>query len=165
MPHVGLSDIAVLLAAMAIAAPLARWLGIGTVLGYLAAGVALGPNGIPRVFSTTEAREILEIAEFGIVLLLFLIGLELRPRRLWSMRSAIFSLGGSQVAITAAILAVIAVAVRSQLADGALHRTGARALVDGVRSTSPGGDREISTRGMDGSRSPCCCFRTSRQSR
>jgi len=109
MPHVGLSDIAVLLAAMAIAAPLARWLGIGTVLGYLAAGVALGPNGIPRVFSTSEAREILEIAEFGIVLLLFLIGLELRPRRLWSMRSAIFSLGGSQVAITAAILGVIAV--------------------------------------------------------
>src|SRR3990167_5991122 len=104
MPGVTLQETAVLLAAMAIAAPLARWLGIGTVLGYLVAGAALGPNGIPRVFSTSEAKEILELAEFGIVLLLFLIGLELRPRRLWSMRSAIFSLGGSQVAISAALL-------------------------------------------------------------
>ena len=108
MREVMLVDIAILLAAMAIAAPLARWLGIGSVLGYLAAGMVLGPNGIQRVFSTTEAREILELAEFGIVLLLFLIGLELRPRRLWSMRFAVFGLGGAQVALTALLLSALA---------------------------------------------------------
>ena len=108
MREVMLVDIAILLAAMAIAAPLARWLGIGSVLGYLAAGMVLGPNGIQRVFSTTEAREILELAEFGIVFLLFLIGLELRPRRLWSMRFAVFGLGGAQVALTALLLSALA---------------------------------------------------------
>jgi glutathione-regulated potassium-efflux system protein KefB len=104
-----LTDVAIRLAAMALAAPLARWLGIGSVLGYLAAGMVLGPVGIRSVFSTSEAKEILEFAEFGIVLLLFLIGLELRPRRLWSMRNAIFGLGSAQVAVTAAILAATAV--------------------------------------------------------
>ena len=98
MPHVTLTEIALLLAAMSIAAPLARWLGIGTVLGYLLAGIALGPFGVRHVFSMSDAREILELAEFGIVLLLFIIGLELRPRRLWAMRNAIFKLGGAQVA-------------------------------------------------------------------
>src|SRR3990170_3567797 len=108
MREVMLVDIAILLAAMAIAAPLARWLGIGSVLGYLAAGMVLGPNGIQRVFSTSEAREILELAEFGIVFLLFLIGLELRPRRLRSMRFAVFGLGGAQVALTALLLSALA---------------------------------------------------------
>jgi glutathione-regulated potassium-efflux system protein KefB len=108
LTHVSLTEVAVLLAAMAIAAPIARWLGIGTVLGYLFAGAVLGPHGLPRVFSSTEAQEILDLSEFGIVLLLFLIGLELRPRRLWSMRSAIFSLGGSQVTLTALLLGACA---------------------------------------------------------
>jgi glutathione-regulated potassium-efflux system protein KefB len=108
MPHVTLAEIALLLAAMSIAAPLARWLGIGTVLGYLLAGIALGPYGVRHVFSMSDAREILELAEFGVVLLLFLIGLELRPRRLWAMRSAIFKLGGAQVALTAGLLALVA---------------------------------------------------------
>lgn len=105
MNNVTLTDIAVLLAAMAIAAPLARMLGIGTVLGYLIAGVLLGPYGVQQMVSSREAKEILEFSEFGIVLLLFMIGLELRPRRLWSMRSTIFGLGGAQVVLTAAVLA------------------------------------------------------------
>jgi glutathione-regulated potassium-efflux system protein KefB len=107
MPHLTLAEIALLLAAMAIAAPLARKLGIGTVLGYLLAGVVLGPYGVRHVFTISDAHEILELAEFGVVLLLFLIGLELRPRRLWSMRNAIFKLGGAQVAITAALIGAI----------------------------------------------------------
>ena len=110
MQDVQLSSVAVLLAAVAIAAPLARTLGIGTVLGYLAAGAIVGPFGLGGLFSTGEAKEILHLAEFGVVLLLFLIGLELRPRRLWSMRGAIFGLGGAQVAITAVLIAAIAVA-------------------------------------------------------
>lgn len=111
MPEVTLTEVAVLLAALAIAAPLARALAIPTVLGYLIAGVLLGPFGIRRVFSTTDAKEILDFAEFGIVLLLFLIGLELRPRRLWSMRQSIFGLGGVQVILTAVALALVALAL------------------------------------------------------
>ncbi len=104
MSHVTLTEIALLLAAMAIAPPLARRFGIGTVLGYLLAGVALGPHGIRHVFSSDDAHEILEFSEFGIVLLLFIIGLELRPKRLWAMRAAIFRLGGAQVILTALVL-------------------------------------------------------------
>ncbi|MDX2257745.1 MAG: cation:proton antiporter [Hyphomicrobiaceae bacterium] len=104
MEHVSLLQVALLLAAAAIAAPIARWLKVGTVLGYLVAGVALGPFGIGQAFSVYQAKEILHIAEFGVVLLLFLIGLELRPTRLWSMRASIFGAGTAQVAATAAVL-------------------------------------------------------------
>lgn len=106
MPGVTLQETAVLLAALAIAAPLARWLGIGSVLGYLIAGILLGPSTIGWVFSDYEAKEILDFAEFGIVLLLFVIGLELRPKRLWAMRNAVFGLGSAQVGITALVLAL-----------------------------------------------------------
>jgi glutathione-regulated potassium-efflux system protein KefB len=108
MLHVTLPEIALLLAAMAIAPPLARRFGIGTVLGYLLAGIVLGPHVLRHVFSTYDAHEILELSEFGIVLLLFLIGLELRPKRLWAMRSAIFNLGGAQVLLTGLVLAAAA---------------------------------------------------------
>jgi glutathione-regulated potassium-efflux system protein KefB len=102
-----LLDISILLGAAVIAVPLAKWLRIGSVLGYLVAGIVIGPYGAGQIFSVYEAKEILHFAEFGIVLLLFLIGLELRPTRLWSMRSAIFGLGGAQVALTALVLAAI----------------------------------------------------------
>lgn len=105
MEHVSLVQIALLLAAAAIAAPLARFLHIGTVLGYLAAGVALGPFGIGQAFSLYQAQGILHIAEFGVVLLLFLIGLELRPKRLWSMRASILGLGGAQLTLSALVIA------------------------------------------------------------
>lgn len=108
MHNASLTDVAALLAAMAIAAPLARWLGIGTVLGYLIAGVLIGPFGVQQMVSSREAKEILEISEFGIVLLLFLIGLELRPTRLWSMRARIVNLGGGQVLFSAIPLAAVA---------------------------------------------------------
>ncbi len=108
MDHISLGEIALLLAAAAIAAPLARWLNVGTVLGYLFAGILLGPYGIGRTFSDYQAKEFLHIAEFGVVLLLFLIGLELRPKRLWAMRNAIIGAGGVQVVTSGLILAVVA---------------------------------------------------------
>jgi glutathione-regulated potassium-efflux system protein KefB len=111
MVGVSLHEIAVLLAALAIAGPLARWLGISEVLGYLVVGLLLGPNTIGWSFSDYKAKEILHFAEFGIVLLLFLIGLELRPKRLWAMRHAVFVLGAEQVFITGLALAGIAMLV------------------------------------------------------
>ncbi len=108
MPGVTLQETAVLLAALAIAAPLARWLGIGSALGYLIAGMLLGPATIGLVFTGYKAKEILDFAEFGIVLLLFVIGLELRPKRLWAMRNAVFGLGSAQVGATGIVLAVAA---------------------------------------------------------
>ncbi len=107
MVGVSLHEVAILLAALAIAGPLARWLGISEVLGYLVVGMLLGPNTLGWSFSNYKAQEILHFAEFGIVLLLFLIGLELRPKRLWAMRYAVFGLGTAQVLLTGAALAVV----------------------------------------------------------
>lgn len=103
-----LNELAILLAALALAAPLARWLGIAPVLGYLVAGVLLGPFGVGALFSERDAEQVLHFAEFGVVLLLFLIGLELRPKRLWAMRQAIFGLGTAQFALTSVALSFIA---------------------------------------------------------
>jgi glutathione-regulated potassium-efflux system protein KefB len=110
MMDVSFEQVAWLLAAAAFAAPLAKLLRIGSVLGYLLAGILIGPYGAGQIFSNYKAKEVFEFAEFGVVLLLFLIGLELRPTRLWSMRSAIFGLGGAQVALTALLLSTIGMA-------------------------------------------------------
>jgi glutathione-regulated potassium-efflux system protein KefB len=106
---VTLREAAILLAALALAAPLARWLGIAAVLGYLVAGVLLGPFGVGALFSQRDAEQVLHFAEFGVVLLLFLIGLELRPKRLWAMRQAIFGLGTAQVVLTSLALMFVAI--------------------------------------------------------
>lgn len=97
----------VLLAAAAIAAPFARLLNVGSVLGYLASGILIGPH-VLGLFTNVDA--ILHVAELGIVFLLFLIGLELRPIRVWTMRRVIFGAGGGQVLGTGLILALFAVA-------------------------------------------------------
>ena len=111
MTNVTLTQVALFLAAAVVAAPLGKLLRIGNVLGYLLVGVLIGPFGVGFVYSVYEVSSILHFAEFGVVLLLFLIGLELRPKRLWAMRTAIFGLGGAQVAITALVLAAIAMAL------------------------------------------------------
>ncbi|MBO9536378.1 glutathione-regulated potassium-efflux system protein KefC [Herbaspirillum sp.] len=91
-----------LLAAVA-AVPIAKRLGLGAVLGYLLAGIVIGPWGLGLI---TEVKHILEFSEFGVVLLLFLIGLELDPKRLWALRRSIFGWGSVQVlAVTSALLA------------------------------------------------------------
>ena len=110
-----LIQIAVLLAAAAIAAPLAKQLKIGAVLGYLFAGLFIGPYGL-GIFKDPE--NILHTAEFGVVLLLFVIGLELRPARLWSMRNAVFGVGFFQVVISAALLLVLLMVYGKSLREG-----------------------------------------------
>lgn len=102
---------AVLLAALVLAGPLARFLGVAAVLGYLLAGVLLGPYGVGRMFTAHDASEILHFAEFGVILLLFLIGLELRPRRVYAMRQAVFGLGALQVSLSAFVLGLAALAL------------------------------------------------------
>lgn len=90
----------ILLGAAALAVPVFKRLGFGSVLGYLAAGVVIGP-----FFQLiTDSESILKVAELGVVLLLFVIGLELKPSRLWSMRRDIFGLGSAQVLLTGAAL-------------------------------------------------------------
>jgi CPA2 family monovalent cation:H+ antiporter-2 len=98
--HAVISEALLLLGAAVVSAPLFKRLGLGTVLGYLAAGVLIGPvlNHI------TDGEEILSFAELGVVFLLFIIGLELKPARLWQMRRDIFGLGSAQVLISGAIL-------------------------------------------------------------
>lgn len=94
-----------LLAAGVVAVPLFRKLGLGSVLGYLAAGLVIGPFGL-RVF--TDAQAILHVAELGVVLFLFIIGLEMRPAKLWSLRREIFGLGAAQVLVCCGLLSGLA---------------------------------------------------------
>jgi len=96
---------AVFLGAAVIAVPISRRLGLGSVLGYLAAGAAIGPWGFGLI---SDVKNILHFAEFGVVLLLFVIGLELQPSRLWTMRRPVFGLGGLQVTVTALLIAAAA---------------------------------------------------------
>jgi len=89
------------LASAVVFVPVFKRLGLGAVLGYLFAGVLLGPSVLGV---TDEPKEIMEFAELGVVFLLFLIGLELNPQRLWSMRRDIFGLGASQILVCGAIM-------------------------------------------------------------
>jgi len=82
------------LSAAVIAVPLSKALGLGSIIGYLAAGIAIGPWGLGLV---SDVQVILHFAEFGVVLMLFLVGLELEPRRLWNLRRPIFGWGSAQV--------------------------------------------------------------------
>ncbi len=95
---------AVFLAAAAIAAPLGKFLKAGSVIGNLAAGVLIGPYGLGFIYEVYQVDSVLHIAEMGVVLLLFLIGLELRPVRLWGMRKAILGAGGTQLLASAALI-------------------------------------------------------------
>jgi CPA2 family monovalent cation:H+ antiporter-2/glutathione-regulated potassium-efflux system protein KefB len=99
-----LETLVALLAASVVLIPLSRRAGFGSVVGYLVGGAVIGPQGLRLV---TNVEEIRAISELGVVMLLFLIGLELRPQRLWVMRKAVFALGPAQfVASTAAIAAL-----------------------------------------------------------
>ena len=89
------------LSAAVIMVPLSQFLGLGSIIGYLAAGIAIGPWGLGFV---TNVQDILHFAEFGVVLMLFLIGLELEPKRLWSLRRPIFGWGTAQVAGCTAVI-------------------------------------------------------------
>ena len=103
--HGFLNQALIYLAAGVLVVPLFKRLGLGSVLGYLIAGVAIGPWGLSLV---TAPEAILQIAEFGVVLLLFLVGLELNPARVWQLRKPIFGMGATQVAVTIGVVTVAA---------------------------------------------------------
>ena len=100
-PGSDLASAVALLGAAVVAVPIFKRIGLGAVVGYLAAGIAIGPFGL-KVFR--EPDQILGVAEFGVVLLLFVIGLELKPSRLWALRADIFGLGAAQVIVCGALL-------------------------------------------------------------
>ena len=118
------------LVAAVIAVPLAARLGLGSVLGYLAAGIAIGP--ILGLVGGHETEELQHFAEFGVVMMLFLIGLELEPRALWDMRHRLLGLGGLQIVLTT--LAVMFCAM--QLAGQPLNVALAIGLIFSLSSTA-----------------------------
>jgi len=100
-----LTDIIILLAAAVVAVPLARVIGLGTVPGFLLAGIVVGPSVLGLI---GNSEEISHLAELGVVLLLFIIGIELKPSRLWVMRRLVFGLGTMQVLVTGALITLAA---------------------------------------------------------
>jgi monovalent cation:proton antiporter-2 (CPA2) family protein len=97
------------LTAAVVAVPIAQRLGLGSVLGYLLAGIVIGPFGL-RLLGE-EGQDVMHFAEFGVVMMLFVVGLELEPTKLWRLRAPILGLGGLQVAITSLVIAGVALAV------------------------------------------------------
>lgn len=116
-----LLPIVVLLAAAVVAVPMFKRLGLGSVLGYLAAGLAIGPFGI-GLFSDPQA--ILHVAELGVVMFLFVIGLEMQPSRLWAMRGEIFGLGLAQVGSAIILLTFVGLALGYPVAVSFVAGTG-----------------------------------------
>ena len=120
----------VYLAAGVVSVPIAKRLGLGSVLGYLIAGALVGPFVLNLV---GEPGDVMRFAEFGVVILLFLIGLEVRPALLWRMRTVIFGVGLGQVVVTAALVAAAALALgqdwRVALAVGAVLAMSSTAIV------------------------------------
>ena len=104
----GIREALLFLAVVVVSVPLFKRLGLGSVLGYLVAGALIGPHGFRLIAGVEEAAH---IAETGVVLLLFLIGLELQPERLWELRKRVFGVGGAQVALSGAVLALAALAL------------------------------------------------------
>lgn len=99
-----LLQVVMLLSAAVVAVPLFKRLGLGSVLGYLAAGLAIGPFGLAWF---TDPHTILHTAELGVVMFLFLIGLEMRPSHLWGLRRSIFGLGSLQVVVCGALMTLV----------------------------------------------------------
>jgi monovalent cation:proton antiporter-2 (CPA2) family protein len=116
----------ILLAAIVIMVPLTRYAGLGSILGYLLAGVAIGPSGLGLI---TNVGEIGNVSELGVTMLLFLIGLELRPHRLWILRKAVFGMGIGQMLPTALVIGGLAYIV-------GIHGAGAAVLGIGLALSS-----------------------------
>ncbi|MBA2124771.1 potassium transporter [Hyphomicrobium methylovorum] len=121
--HAGfdLVPVVVLLAAAVVSVPIFKKIGLGSVLGYLAAGLAIGPFGI-GLFS--DPQSILHVAELGVVMFLFIIGLEMQPSRLWSMRGEIFGLGLVQVGLCIALLTCVGLELNYSFAQSFVAGTG-----------------------------------------
>src|SRR4051812_7568875 len=106
--NIDLLQVLALLAAGVVAVPIFRRAGLGSVLGYLAAGILIGPSVI-GIISAPES--VLQVSELGVVLFLFIVGLEMEPSRLWSLRKQIFGLGAAQVVLCGALLTAFGVFV------------------------------------------------------
>ncbi|HSP46433.1 MAG TPA: monovalent cation:proton antiporter-2 (CPA2) family protein [Chthoniobacterales bacterium] len=126
----GLYQAFIYLLAAIVAVPLAKRLGLGSVIGYLLAGAVIGPYALKFV---EGGGDVMHFAEFGVVMMLFVIGLELRPALLWQMRRPILGLGGLQVAATAAVIGLVAVSSglpsKSALAVGLILAMSSTAIV------------------------------------
>ena len=132
------------LAAAAIAVPIARKFRLGSVLGYLIAGIVIGPFGLSLI---DDIEAVMRFTEFGVVMMLFLIGLELKPSLLWQMRTPILGMGGGQVLVTTAAIGLSTALVlpwRQSVAIGLILALSSTAIVlqtlreKGLISTSPG---------------------------
>jgi monovalent cation:proton antiporter-2 (CPA2) family protein len=134
----------VYLGAAVIAAPIAARLGLGSVLGYLIAGIIIGPAVLGLVGQ--QQQEVMHFAEFGVIVMLFLVGLELQPSKLWSLRKPILGLGGLQVVITAAAVGAVAWALtgdwRASLCAGLILAMSSTAIV--VQSLNERGQMQTS---------------------
>ena len=155
-----LAQIAIFLAAAVIAIPIFRRFKLGSVLGYLTAGIIIGPASLGLI-STVDTTQ--NIAQFGIVLLMFVIGLELQPSRLWVLRKSIFGLGSAQVAVTTlcvggrCLLPFCAI-----LAGRARHRLRPVYVVHRARPAVARRARPAQLLSSAARHSAFCCFRTSR---
>lgn len=125
-----LLHVLVYLLAAVVSVPIARRLGLGSVLGYLIAGVVIGPTALNLIGDPTQVNQ---VAQFGVVILLFLIGMEVRPKILWGLRGAIFGMGGAQFVATTAAVAAVAMALgndwRIAIAVGAIVSMSSDAIV------------------------------------
>lgn len=146
----GLEHAVALLATAVIAAPLFRRLGLGSVLGYLAAGLVIGPFGL-GLFRDPE--NILHVAEFGVVMFLFIIGLEMRPAKLWALRKEIFGLGAAQVIACIVLLSFVGIAAGLHWAAASIGAAGfvlsstaviMKMMDDAGETSSPAGQRNVS---------------------
>jgi glutathione-regulated potassium-efflux system protein KefB len=119
MPHEGslLGAAVVFLLAAVLAVPLAKRLQLGAVIGYLIAGVIIGPSVLGLI---SNPQSVAHISELGVVLLLFIIGLELSPKRLWVMRKSVFGVGLAQVLLTGLVIGVVALFVFKQSLNSAI---------------------------------------------
>jgi glutathione-regulated potassium-efflux system protein KefB len=147
---VNLVPVVALLAAGVVAVPLFKKLGLGSVLGYLAAGVLVGPFGLAVV---KDAQDTLHVAELGVVMFLFVIGLEMEPSKLWSLRRQIFGLGVLQVVVASALLTGVGVLLGFTMLQAFVAGTGfvltstaivMQVLAERGESGSPGGQKIIS---------------------
>ena len=149
----GLEHAVVLLATAVVAAPLFRRLGLGSVLGYLAAGLVIGPWGPFGEQLFGDPENILHVAEFGVVMFLFLIGLEMRPQKLWALRKEIFGLGAAQVLTCMALLSVVGMAAGIPWAAAIIGASGfvlsstaviMKMMDDAGETSSEAGQRNVS---------------------
>jgi glutathione-regulated potassium-efflux system protein KefB len=164
MPHEGnlLQAAVVFLLAAVLTVPLAKRLQLGAVLGYLFAGVIIGPSVLGLI---GNPQSVAQFSELGVVLLLFIIGLELSPKRLWVMRKAVFGVGLAQVLLTGLVIGVVALWLFGQPLNSAIVLGLGLALSSTAFGLQSLAERKELTSPTGAWRLPSCCSRTSPRSR